>query len=97
MKRFEQTKTSPILSLAIPVSTAVVFVADLLTPLGLVVWIFYLVPLLLSLFLWKPRIPLIIATFAIAFIVAGFFVGNFPTRICGLRHSDGMTAAAAAA
>jgi CheY-like chemotaxis protein len=54
-------KTSPILVTAIVLLTAALFVADLLTPLRITIWVMYLAPLVLCLFSRSPRLPLVVA------------------------------------
>ncbi len=41
--------------------TAVTFVADYLTPLGIVVWVFYLAPILLCVFSRVPNLALVVS------------------------------------
>lgn len=50
-----------------------VLAADVLTPLGLAVWMFYLLPVCLCLFVDKPQLPLIAGGAAILFVGIGFF------------------------
>ncbi|MEQ1794136.1 MAG: PAS domain-containing protein [Nitrospira sp.] len=50
----------------------VVFVWDIITPLGYAEVILYLVPLLLSSFLYEPQLPIRIAGATTALVVAGF-------------------------
>ncbi|HEX6364461.1 MAG TPA: hypothetical protein VFZ93_16000, partial [Albitalea sp.] len=64
MKRFEEPKGTAIVRTAIVLSIAAVFIADLLTPRGIAVWVFYLVPVALTLFEWRPRAPLYVAALA---------------------------------
>jgi len=58
--RFEQRST-PIIYGAIAASMVGVLVADLATPLGVAVWVFYLIPVALSLWTWRPAVPIAIA------------------------------------
>lgn len=51
-----------------------VFIADLFTPLGVAVWILYLVPLIISLLSWNRAIPLVTATIATGLAGVGFFL-----------------------
>lgn len=71
MTRFEQ-KPTPALYAAIAASAVTVFVADLLTPVGLALWIFYLVPVALALFLWRPGIPLVLGALITVLMLMGF-------------------------
>lgn len=71
MIRFEGKKT-PVQHAAILVSLAAVFALDTMTPLGVAEWILYLVPMALSLFLWRPQTPLLIAFACTVLILLGF-------------------------
>jgi CheY-like chemotaxis protein len=70
MKRFEKPQ-SPTFQVAIIVSLAAVFVVDLLTPIGMAEWVFYLVPVALSFYSWRPRTPLLVAAACTALLAAG--------------------------
>ena len=73
MKRF-QRKGSPPLFAAIGLSIAAVFVADYFTKLGIAIWVFYFVPVVLSLQLWRPAMPLIVTAVATLLMVIGYLV-----------------------
>ena len=60
------------LAISIVLSTIVVFIGDILTPLGFAEAILYLVPLLLSSFLYEPRLPFRITGACTVLIAAGF-------------------------
>lgn len=60
------------LAISAGLSIAVVFIGDILTPLGYAEAILYLVPLLLSSFLYEPRLPFRIAGASTVLIAAGF-------------------------
>jgi CheY-like chemotaxis protein/signal transduction histidine kinase len=62
MKRFEQ-RPDPFLLSAIAGSAAAVAIADWIVPLGVVVWIFYLVPIALCLRTNYANAPLMVAAF----------------------------------
>lgn len=66
-------KPSPALYAAIGVTTVAVFVGDLATPLGIAIWIGYLVPLILTFFTWKPRMPIWVAFLISILVVVCFF------------------------
>ena len=56
------------------VSTAVVFYIDVITPLGLTVWILYFIPLFLSLYLnWKYAPFLVTGAFILLIAISFFF------------------------
>ena len=61
---------------AVAFTLIAVFIADLLTPLGVAVWVFYLAPLALCLFAWQPHAPLAVAAFGTLLTVAGFFLSS---------------------
>jgi signal transduction histidine kinase/CheY-like chemotaxis protein len=74
MRRFEE-KTKPTLYVAMLLSVVVVFVADLFTPLGIADWMMYLIPVALSLFVWRPWVPVAVASLATVLAATGFFLG----------------------
>jgi signal transduction histidine kinase/DNA-binding response OmpR family regulator len=73
MLRFEQ-KPAPAMYAAIAVSLAAIFVADIFTPLGTAVWVFYLISVKLSLYGWRPIVPVIVAVLATVLIVIAYFL-----------------------
>jgi CheY-like chemotaxis protein len=76
-KRPEES-SSPLLLFAIAVLLVAVVVADLLSPLGLSVWVFYMVPLGACLFSRSPLLPLqvaLLSTACIALLVIKPFGG----------------------
>lgn len=94
MKRFEKARSDPAIQIAIGVSAALVFVADAFTPLGLAAWMFYLVPIVLCLYEWRPRLPLLVAALATALVLTTYLtdpkVGGFPVWIAQLNRSFGV-------
>lgn len=52
---------------------AVVFAADHLTPFGLSIYMLYAVPMALSFFFWKPRMPFIVALVTSILILVAYF------------------------
>ena len=61
-----------ILYSAIAFTLVAVFYADVQTPLGIAVWVLYIVPVTISLWLKQPVVPLFIATFITLLIIAIF-------------------------
>ncbi|GJG97532.1 response regulator [Cupriavidus pauculus] len=61
-------------AILVPVSMAVVFGIDALTPLGLAAWIFYLVPVCLSLYGNDSRVPLIAAAVGTVLVGIGYAI-----------------------
>jgi signal transduction histidine kinase/DNA-binding response OmpR family regulator len=93
MKRFEQTRSSPLLPIGIVATAIAVFVADLLTPIGVAAWILFLLPLALSLYEWRPRAPLIIAAAATVFIIVGYFdspLSQFELYVARINRGFGI-------
>jgi putative methionine-R-sulfoxide reductase with GAF domain len=72
MNRFEQ-KPTPAISTAIALSAVGVLIADYYTPLGVAVWVVYLIPVVLSLFVWRPRVPLAVAAAASVLMIVTYF------------------------
>jgi signal transduction histidine kinase/DNA-binding response OmpR family regulator len=68
------TPERPLLLGSIGLAAAVVFIADLSAPLGVAVWIVYLIPLLLCVHTWRPWLPLAVAGAATALMVIGYWV-----------------------
>ncbi|MES2604926.1 MAG: response regulator [Pseudomonadota bacterium] len=71
-----------------------VFIADALTPLGVAVWVLYIVPLTLSLALPRPVYPLYIAAIATGLIIANFFTDTpgVDPRVAQVNRAMGATA-----
>jgi PAS domain S-box-containing protein len=63
-----------------------VLALDLLTPLGIVVWILYLVPLSISLYVRWPTTPLLVASASTVGLILGYFVSPLPIQ----THSGGI-------
>jgi CheY-like chemotaxis protein len=60
--------------LVIAVLTALLFGIDALLPLGITVWVFYMVPVVLTVLQRNRYLPLIVAIFETVFIVAGTYL-----------------------
>jgi CheY-like chemotaxis protein len=73
MTRFEQN-THPAVYVGIVLSLVAVFIADSMTPLGIAVWIFYVVPVSLCLLTTRPTLPLSVASASTIGLVVGYFV-----------------------
>jgi signal transduction histidine kinase len=69
---FGGSQLSPFIYTAIVLSMLAVLVADFYTPLGIVVWVAYLVPVALSLGLWRAEAPLAIATVSTILMIITF-------------------------
>ncbi len=65
-------KVAPVIYPAMAVASVAIFIADLYTPLGLAVWIGYLVPIALTLFLWRPFAPVVAAALSTLLMAIGF-------------------------
>ncbi|MBX3302164.1 MAG: response regulator [Nitrospira sp.] len=82
MTRFERTPT-PLVYGAIVFSVGAVFISDLLTKLGIAVWVFYLLPLVFSYFTWRPLVPIYTAAAITLLVLVGLFLsppGDDPFR-----------------
>lgn len=66
----------PLLYCAVAVALGIVFTSDLVTPLGVVVWILYLVPILLCLYVSRPTAVFFVAGTASALLLAGFVLSG---------------------
>jgi signal transduction histidine kinase/DNA-binding response OmpR family regulator len=67
-----QAETSPVVYLVLAVCLAGVFIADVETRLGIAVWVVYLVPVMISLFAWRPFVPVVVAAAAIVLAFIGY-------------------------
>ena len=76
MIRFQQ-KPNPIISGSIALSMAMVLVADFYTPLGITVWVLYLVPLVLSYLTWSPMVPVGVGATVSLFTLVGLVISSF--------------------
>jgi hypothetical protein len=56
------------------ISTAIIFYIDIITPLGLVVWILYLIPLFLTIYIVWEYAPFIAAISFILLISVSYFI-----------------------
>jgi PAS domain S-box-containing protein len=62
-------------------STAIIFYIDIITPLGLVVWILYLIPLFLTIYLTWKYAPLLATIVFILLISVSYFISPLDTSI----------------
>ncbi len=69
---YGDNRWSPFIYTGIVLSMLAVVVADWYTPLGVAVWVIYLIPVALSLGLWRAEVPLIIATVSTILMVFTF-------------------------
>jgi CheY-like chemotaxis protein len=67
-------KQGLLVNVAILATLGGVFWADLHSPLGIVVWVFYLIPVTLSVFSLQPRTPVYVATACSVLLVAGMYL-----------------------
>jgi len=58
----------------IAIATALIFVIDIYTPLGIVIWIFYLIPLFLTVYLSWKYAPLVMTGVFILLMAASLFL-----------------------
>ncbi len=73
MTRFERQGNSAV-EIAIALAVAAVFAVDLATPLGYTEWVFYLVPVALTLKAWRPRLPILVAAATTILMLVGFLL-----------------------
>lgn len=73
MTRFQQPP-HPFLSSAIVLSLPAVFILDMFTPLGVTLWVLYLIPLVLAYLVWFPAVPVAVAVAVAILTVVGLFV-----------------------
>ena len=73
MRRFQQAP-NPLLSGAIIFSLATVFVLDFYTPLGITMWVLYLIPVVLAYLFWFPVTPVAVAGAVTILTLAGLLL-----------------------
>jgi signal transduction histidine kinase/DNA-binding response OmpR family regulator len=88
MKRFENQTAA--LHIAIGLSLALVFLADLNTQLGIAVWVFYLVPIVFSYRGWRPQLPLLVSTCATVLVVSGYWFSPTGIDLMTARFNRGF-------
>ncbi len=71
MTRFQRTPT-PGSHAAIAASVIAVLLADLYTPLGMLAWVFYFLPVVFTYFVWQPALPLAVAGTVSVLTVLGY-------------------------
>jgi signal transduction histidine kinase/CheY-like chemotaxis protein len=93
MTRFEKTAT-PRLIVVIGLTTIAIGFLDLITPLGIAQWVLFLVPLSLTLFGWRPGLPLGVAALATAMMAIGFLYSGagLATEIALVNRGLGVAA-----
>jgi CheY-like chemotaxis protein len=64
---------------AVSAASLLIFCADLVTPLGVAVWILYVIPVVLCILQARPEVPYVVAFVEACLIVIGYFVS--PTGI----------------
>jgi signal transduction histidine kinase/DNA-binding response OmpR family regulator len=81
-------------ALGVVLACAAAFAADLLTPLGVAVWIFYLVPLVLTLYGSRVNLPIAVAAACTVLIGVGLVMSprtaQFPAGIAQLNRAFGV-------
>ncbi|BCA56058.1 chemotaxis protein CheY [Nitrospira sp. KM1] len=75
MSRFERTPT-PLVYVGIVFSLIAIAIADLFTPLGVTIWVFYFVPAVLSFYVWRPLVPVMVAGMILILVAIGFFLSH---------------------
>ncbi|WP_424813693.1 response regulator [Roseococcus sp. YIM B11640] len=74
MKLASHTQDDTPLIAFIAVSIALTFLADIFMPLGIAVWIVYLLPAAFAYLCWRPRITIMIAAATTILIILGYFL-----------------------
>ena len=72
MIRVLDRSNEPLLLSIVAALMAGPFVADLLVPLGVAVWVSYLLPIVLTYLGWRPQLPVILAAVVTLFMVVGY-------------------------
>ncbi|MCW1883880.1 response regulator [Luteolibacter flavescens] len=69
MKRFDQTNP-PVVVYGVPLLMVAIYIGDYFAPLGFGAFIFYMVPVVMTLFAWRTIVPVITALCATFLIIA---------------------------
>ena len=88
-----ESQPDPLLLVATALLVAGVFLSDLFVPLGVAVWVFYLAPLGLCLYTWRPNLPLLVALAATALSVVAFVIPrpeDLAPRISAINRTIGV-------
>ncbi|RYD36247.1 MAG: response regulator, partial [Verrucomicrobiaceae bacterium] len=88
MTRFEQ-KTSPLLHVSIGLCILAVVIADRLTPVGLAIFVTYMVPLALSFYTWRPTLPFFVALLAAILMFVDLYLDQDMTGLGVARRLIG--------
>lgn len=89
----DTTKKRGSFYIIISITVAIIFISDLLLPLGVADGVLYILPVLFSLFLLKPRSTMVVIFVCALLIIVGFFVSpeaGIPTWIVLLNRLYSM-------
>ena len=92
-QRTRPSQTGSYVYWAVALGTLAVFGADLVTALGVAVWVFYVAPVVLTILGMDPRLPIGIAAVESALIVVGFYAsppGEVTPAIVALNRTFGV-------
>ncbi|TCK38558.1 multi-sensor hybrid histidine kinase [Paraburkholderia sp. BL8N3] len=81
MPREDSRNLSTWLYFAIAISLATVFAVDVLQPMRLAIWIFYVLPVVLCLWVDRPAVPVVTAVTASILMIAGYFLSNADSAV----------------
>ena len=98
MRRFQQP-ANPIITSALILTVALVFLSELYTALGITVWVLYLIPLVLSYLTWNPAFPLIIGGGVSILMIVGLVISpaGIDPAVAVMNRSMGIVTALALA
>ncbi len=86
-----QEKTSPLLYAAIGISILAVFLADRVTPIGLAVFVIYMLPLVLSFYTWRPVTPFWVAVISGILMFVDFYFDDDQSGLALARRIVGTS------
>jgi len=75
MIRFED-KTPPLVFAGVWIATAAVAIADYYAPMGVAIFILYMVPVVLTFFTWRRNVPFVVAGVGTVLIAADFLMAT---------------------
>jgi signal transduction histidine kinase/DNA-binding response OmpR family regulator len=93
MQKDRHRRAHPLLLVAMALLVAAVFASELFVPLGIAVWVFYLAPLGLCLYTWRPSLPLFVALAATALMIVALAIPrpeDLAPRISAVNRTIGV-------
>ncbi len=91
--RARTSRTASYVYWALALTAIVVFAADVVTTLGIAVWVFYVAPVVLTILGWSPSLPLAVAGVESILMLVGFYaspIGSVAPWVSALNRTFGV-------